>query len=124
MNNPYMNRYESMPQRTIVAATLIGALTAGVVRSTINMKKVKEDGMDTSEAAFDTAKGAIQGAIAAATVTSVSDSLSGPNRSVVNALTKTAIGVSAVYAVEKVSDNVRTKIPALAHTETPDETEA
>lgn len=90
----------------IVTATIIGALASAAVKTTINVKKVKEGSATQEEAIKDVAKGTLQGAVATATVASMHDALTRPNRSVLSAATYGAMGIVGVYAIEKFSEKL------------------
>lgn len=106
-NSMHTNAMQSNNRSGIVTATIIGALASAVVKSTINVKKVKEGSVTQEEAVKEVAKGTLQGAVATATVASMHDALTRPNRSVLSAATYGAMGIVGVYAIEKFSEKLQ-----------------
>ena len=88
-------------QRHILGHAISGAIAVGVVSSVNNAKKVKEEKLQKKEAIRNTIKDSIIGGVATATAISVTNNIGNPNKSLFQALGSLAIGLGAIYTIEK-----------------------
>lgn len=88
-------------QRHVIGHAISGAIAVGVVSSVTNAKKVKEEKLEKNEAIRNTIKDSVIGGVATATAISVSNNLGDPNKSLFQALGSLAIGLGAIYTIEK-----------------------
>jgi len=102
MNQPLINN----PSNPILRSVITGAIASAVASSTINMRKVKNQEITTSEAVRETVKRSSQGAIATGAAVATANYLS-QNGGLLKAMTTISVGIAGVYALEVLDDKLK-----------------
>ena len=95
--------------RHIYGHAVSGGVAVGVVSCIKNSNLVKENKIQKSEAIRNTLKDSFVGAIATATAVSVANNLGNPQKSLFQTLGSLAIGVGAIYTIEKGVNKISNK---------------
>lgn len=104
MNQPLINE----PVNPIFRSIITGAIASAVASSTVNMRKVRNEEINLSEAVKDTVKRTSQGAIATGAAVATASYLS-QKGGFFKALTTLSVGMAGIYALEVLDDKLQEK---------------
>ena len=91
--------------RSITGHLVSGAVVSAILSGAINLKKVKEGSMESSEALKKTAKETAQGGIGLGAGIAIANMLGSPNTPWLRVATTAAVATAAVYAIEAVASH-------------------
>ena len=95
--------------RHVYGHAVSGGIAVGTISSIKNSNLVKEKKIDKKEAIRNTLKDTLVGSIATATAVSVANDLGNPQKSLFQTLGSLAIGIGAIYTIEKGANKINKK---------------